>query len=593
MEEDTASLEQSENGTYTRFIERELACCYKEAVSSVDIQVALWMTQELAPPLCSSQNESEPGTNSEATPSVVIDLTDFTNQELSGNTEDTADSTVVLQEWRSLRQEQDKEFEQSLMADREKAIEDRWRRIASHEEPIDGVPIKFKFPNGTEKIRKFILSETIQILFDFVGQDDLSSEVFYVQDATSSAHLENNLTGILNDYNIEGHSTLYVVWISPLDAHESEGKQNDASIQGNSGEVHFTSSFSNQLASSPHEPTTSLPLNDFLSPSPPNWSPAPSPSHSYHWPPEHSLPTQPSSVTTDNCESISDQVDLQMILKKLHSRVDLSCCPTSNQINVCRDNILQGSLQAFKRRRFNPEARLDVIFVDSDGVGEGEVDEGGPTREFLRLLMREIQRSKIFEGPEDNRLLALDTHALENGLYMTIAKMIAVCVVHGGVGPHFFSDRLFMQLCGQCTLPVSLEEIADSSFREKLSKIKEADSVENANSAISDAGDSLNMMGALRYISSLEESDSLVQSAAEYFVNGRTNLALRQFEEGFKTLGLIDELKNHPDIFEDLFINAVRPLEAKDLSTLFEVDFSPLGSNKRQLENKTKVTAIR
>ncbi|XP_073797711.1 G2/M phase-specific E3 ubiquitin-protein ligase [Danio rerio] len=95
------------------------------------------------------------------------------------------------------------------------------------------------------------------------------------------------------------------------------------------------------------------------------------------------------------------------------------------------------------------------------------------------------------------------------------------------------------------------------------------------------------MMGALRYISSLEERDSLVQSAAEYFVNGRTNLALRQFEEGFKTLDLIDEFRNHPEIFEDVFINAVRPLEAKDLSTLFEVDFSPLGSNKRQLENKT------
>lgn len=99
-----------------------------------------------------------------------------------------------------------------------------------------------------------------------------------------------------------------------------------------------------------------------------------------------------------------------MILKKLHSRVDLSCCPTSNQINVSRDNILQGSLHAFKRRRFNPEARLDVIFVDSDGVGEGAIDDGGPTREYLRLLMREIQISKIFEGPEDNRLLALDTH---------------------------------------------------------------------------------------------------------------------------------------------------------------------------------------
>ncbi|CAM4652439.1 unnamed protein product [Leuciscus chuanchicus] len=259
-----------------------------------------------------------------------------------------------------------------------------------------------------------------------------------------------------------------------------------------------------------------------------------------------------------------------MILKKLHSRVDLSCCPTSNQINVSRDNILQGSLLAFKRRRFNPEARLDVIFVDSDGVGEGAIDDGGPTREYLRLLMREIQISKIFEGPEDNRLLALDTHALENGLYMTIAKMIAVCIIHGGVGPRFFSlSSLYATHEHTCTLPVSLEEIADSCFREKLSKIKEADSVQKANSAISDAGDSLNMMGAPRYISSLEERDSRIQSA------------------GFKTFGLMDELKNHAEIFEDLFVNAIRPLEAKDLTTLFEVDFSPLGSNKRQLENKT------
>nr|XP_055033816.1 uncharacterized protein LOC129422116 isoform X2 [Misgurnus anguillicaudatus] len=545
--------------------------------------------QESAPPLCQSRYEPEPGANPETTPTVVTDLTDFINRELSSNADDTAGSTVALQQWRALRHEQDQEFEQSLMADREKEMR---RQIVETQE-----------------------KSRLQILFDFVGQDDLSSEVFYVQDVTSSTPLENSLQGTLYDHKLQGHSTLYVLWTSPVDAHESQGKQNEASTEVNSGEVHF--SFSNQSPASPNEPTSFMPMNDCHSPTPPNWSPAhspahwspapssapstahwplvpspthwspvPSPSHTHQWSPEHSLPTQPSSLTTDNCEMISTQVDLQMILKKLHDRVDLQCSPISNQINVSRGNILQGSLQAFKRKRFKPEARLDVIFVDSDGVGEGAVDEGGPTREFLRLLMREIQMSKIFEGPEDNRLLALDNHALENGLYMAIGKMIAVSVVHGGVGPRFFSIRLFKQLCGKCTLPVSLEEIADISFREKLSKIKEADSVEKANSAISDAGDSLNMMGALRYVSSLKERDSLVQSAAEYFVNGRTNLALRQFEEGFQTLGVIEELKNYADILEDLFVNAVRPLEAKDLSTLFEVDLSPLGSNKRLLESK-------
>lgn len=63
---------------------------------------------------------------------------------------------------------------------------------------------------------------------------------------------------------------------------------------------------------------------------------------------------------------------------KLLRNVDLN--QTSNQINVCRDNILQGSLQAFKQCYFYPVAKLDAIFVDSEGTGEGAVDYGGPTR---------------------------------------------------------------------------------------------------------------------------------------------------------------------------------------------------------------------
>lgn len=49
--------------------------------------------------------------------------------------------------------------------------------------------------------------------------------------------------------------------------------------------------------------------------------------------------------------------------------------------------------------------------------------------------------------------------------------------------------------------------------------------------------------------------------------------------------GLINELKNHAEIFKDLFVNAVWPLEPNDLSTLFEVNFSTLDSNNRYTEN--------
>lgn len=67
------------------------------------------------------------------------------------------------------------------------------------------------------------------------------------------------------------------------------------------------------------------------------------------------------------------------------------------------------SLKAFQRRRFTPEAKLDVVFVDEDMIGEGAVDEGGPTREYLRLLMKAIHDCCIFEGHEKARQLALST----------------------------------------------------------------------------------------------------------------------------------------------------------------------------------------
>lgn len=46
--------------------------------------------------------------------------------------------------------------------------------------------------------------------------------------------------------------------------------------------------------------------------------------------------------------------------------------------------------------------------------------------------------------------------------------------------------------------------------------------------AITEAADSLNIIGALKYISHLTERNSLVQSAAEFFVNGRLRAALDQ-----------------------------------------------------------------
>lgn len=63
------------------------------------------------------------------------------------------------------------------------------------------------------------------------------------------------------------------------------------------------------------------------------------------------------------------------------------------------------------------------------------------------------------------------TAALDTKMYMWVAKMISVCVVHGGVGPHFFSDRLYQQICGLPTAPVRVEDVSDHTLREQLMKV--------------------------------------------------------------------------------------------------------------------------
>ena len=70
-----------------------------------------------------------------------------------------------------------------------------------------------------------------------------------------------------------------------------------------------------------------------------------------------------------------------------------------NHVNINRLNIMDGTIRAIKRSSFKPLARLSVKFSDDEGGSEGAVDAGGPTREFLRLLIRKMETSCVFEGP--------------------------------------------------------------------------------------------------------------------------------------------------------------------------------------------------
>ncbi|XP_026093250.1 G2/M phase-specific E3 ubiquitin-protein ligase-like [Carassius auratus] len=101
------------------------------------------------------------------------------------------------------------------------------------------------------------------------------------------------------------------------------------------------------------------------------------------------------------------------------------------------------------------------------------------------------------------------------------------------------------------------------------------------------AEDGLSIIGAFRSISTLKQRDMLVQSAVEYYVDGRCNVALQQFVDGFNTLGLLQEMQTHTDLFHIIFVEDKKTLRSSDLTSLFEVNLSDQDTYKKELETRT------
>ena len=93
-----------------------------------------------------------------------------------------------------------------------------------------------------------------------------------------------------------------------------------------------------------------------------------------------------------------EEMDLESILTILHSVCDTT--GNKNLVSVSRQAVFEGAKMAFRRSSFNVMREVDVHFA-----GEYGIDKGGPTREFMRLLVAEISSLPIFIGPEDQKFL--------------------------------------------------------------------------------------------------------------------------------------------------------------------------------------------
>lgn len=112
---------------------------------------------------------------------------------------------------------------------------------------------------------------------------------------------------------------------------------------------------------------------------------------------------------------------VQDVIKRLHGLTDPE--GPRNLVNVTRNNTLSGACVAFSRKRFIPAKRLDVHFC-----GERAADSAGPSREFYRLVLKEIAESALFWGPENSKSLRLEFEGPAIKTFLACSRLLLWCM---------------------------------------------------------------------------------------------------------------------------------------------------------------------
>ena len=138
------------------------------------------------------------------------------------------------------------------------------------------------------------------------------------------------------------------------------------------------------------------------------------------------------------------------------------------RIVVRRNHLWEDTLKRFQAG-LNFRKYVRVLFV-----GEPAVDDGGPLREFLHLLMGEIAaNNSLFCGQEDCRVPLPNMVGLEKLTFQHIGEMMAVSIIHGGPAPNFLAQSVVDYLLyGIAKVRATIEEVPCATMRTKLYKVR-------------------------------------------------------------------------------------------------------------------------
>ena len=226
-----------------------------------------------------------------------------------------------------------------------------------------------------------------------------------------------------------------------------------------------------------------------------------------------------------------------------------------------------------------------------DFLGDAAIDDGGPRREFVSIIHKQLQDSNLFVGITNKKCFAHNYLALKEKDYELYGNLVVWTILQGCQPPSFLSAPVTDYIIyGKLDkVRTDIDVVPDYEVRELLKTLKNLDDVEEFERQASMA-DIRFTAGYCKTKVTIEDRDEFISSIAVHMNVINSLSEINQFIKGLELFGFLGVVRKHPkdarSIFESLNNDA---LTAEVLDDLFEFDFSPPGSNRRAREEAIAV----
>ncbi|KAL3875460.1 hypothetical protein ACJMK2_033407 [Sinanodonta woodiana] len=244
-------------------------------------------------------------------------------------------------------------------------------------------------------------------------------------------------------------------------------------------------------------------------------------------------------------------------------------------ITVKRDEVWNAALEFFRKPDFVREfGSLEVHFKTKHDVAEEGVDNGGPRREFCRLLIKEIcHKSGVLVETPNGLVPRNNIRQLQEGLLIDVGRMIATIVMQGGEPPSLFSP-----LITQCILKDAIstepdvDDIPDLIVRESLRLIQQATDQGALERALESCEWRFDVDGLPLFVK-MENKDEFVKASAMHFAVLTRQTGIQQLLHGLKYYDFLGLMRRKPFLCNILEYRK-DAISAKDLIYIFEPEYS-------------------